>query len=68
LEGDMQRLMEEKGRLEQRLADPALYADDQKDQLKRLLLDRGRLDQSLAEVEEAWLMASEQLEAAEQGG
>jgi ATP-binding cassette subfamily F protein 3 len=46
------------------LADPALYARDAA-KAQRLVLDRGLKAKSLAEAEEAWLAATEALEAAE---
>jgi ATP-binding cassette subfamily F protein 3 len=46
------------------LADPALYARDAA-KAQRLVLDRGLKAKSLAEAEEAWLKATEALEAAE---
>jgi ATP-binding cassette subfamily F protein 3 len=46
------------------LADPGLYARDAA-RAQRLVLDRGLKAKSLAEAEEAWLVATEALEAAE---
>jgi len=66
LEAELERLGAEKTRLEQALADGALYQSLDKDRLKALLQDQGRVQQQLAAVEEAWLAASETLEQASQ--
>ena len=52
--------------LEQQLADPALYSDDQKDRLKTLLTQQAEIAKHLQHAEEQWLTASEALERAEQ--
>ena len=62
-EADMARLQQEKARLEARLADPALYAGDS-GQIAGLQITLGQVDRSLAAVEEAWLLAHEELEQA----
>ncbi|MGA7800831.1 MAG: ABC transporter ATP-binding protein, partial [Gammaproteobacteria bacterium] len=64
LEAELERLSARKAELETRLADPALYDDDRKEQLKAVLLEQADADRILAEVEEAWLAVSEELEAA----
>jgi len=64
LEKNLDTLQKEKTRLEQQLADPALYGEAKKDALKTLLQEKGRLDQALAETEERWLALSEELEQA----
>ncbi len=50
--------------LEEQLADTRLYEEARKDELKRQLADKAHADQKLAEIEEAWLEASEELESA----
>ena len=52
--------------LEQQLAEPELYNDENKETLKQLLSDKSLLDRALSEAEEAWLLAGEALEAAEE--
>ncbi|HKJ71105.1 MAG TPA: ATP-binding cassette domain-containing protein [Gammaproteobacteria bacterium] len=64
LEKEVDRLSRRKDELAHRLADPALYGADQKDALNRLLQEQGQVKKELAEAEEAWLAASEDLEAA----
>ncbi|MGK0673268.1 MAG: ATP-binding cassette domain-containing protein [Halothiobacillaceae bacterium] len=64
LEAEMGRLAREKGALETTLADPAIYAEANKERLKRLLADKARVDAALEQVEEAWLAASEVLQEA----
>jgi ATP-binding cassette subfamily F protein 3 len=64
-EKEMERLQRRKDQLDEQLANPALYGSDQKDELNRLLQEQGQVTKALAEAEEAWLAASEELEAAE---
>ncbi|XSG84249.1 MAG: ABC-F family ATP-binding cassette domain-containing protein [Methylohalobius sp. ZOD2] len=64
-EAELTRLNKAKSSLEQRLADPALYQEENKARLQDLLLEKGELDRKLTAVEEAWLEAEENLEAAE---
>ncbi len=52
--------------LEQRLAQPELYHDENREQLKQLMSEKAQLDRALNEAEEAWLLAGEALEAAEE--
>ena len=58
------RLATEHAGLEQRLADPALYQDGQKDTLKAILAEKARLAAAIAQAEAAWLEAAAALEAA----
>ena len=60
------QLQQQKTELEQQLADPAIYNDEQKDRLKTLLAQQAGIVQDLQHAEEQWLMASETLDAAEQ--
>ena len=62
LEQQMERLGEEKTRLEALLGDNSLYSDDNKDKLKSLLEQQASAAQALSEVEEQWLEASEMLD------
>ncbi len=48
--------------LEQALAEPRTYADENKERLKEVLLRQARLRQALAEAEQEWLELSERLE------
>ncbi|HKJ10183.1 MAG TPA: ATP-binding cassette domain-containing protein [Gammaproteobacteria bacterium] len=64
LEADLERLAARKTELQSALADPALYEERRKEELKALLVEQADTDQALAEVEEAWLGVSEELEAA----
>ena len=57
----------ERRRLEEQLADPALYDADGKARLQALLLDKAGVDKALAVAETAWLTASEALETASAG-
>ena len=66
LELELERLGEQQAALEQRLAAPDIYEETQKENLKRLLGEKAEADRRLAQVEEAWLVAGEALDAAEQ--
>jgi len=63
IEKNMAKLQEEKMELENRMADPALY-DGEADAVVALQKELGWISQQLAEVEEAWLAAQGDLEAA----
>ena len=58
------RLGAEHAAIEQRLADPALYQDDQKETLKAILADKARLVAAVSQAEAAWLEAAAALESA----
>jgi ATP-binding cassette subfamily F protein 3 len=62
LEQRLEALTARQGELEQKLADPALYADDAKSRLLQLLADKQRVDAELDDVEAQWLDAGEELE------
>ncbi|MOA23489.1 putative ABC transporter ATP-binding protein YheS [compost metagenome] len=70
LEKDLGGVHEKLAALETRLGDSALYEAARKDELRTLLAEQAALKQREAELEEAWLLALEQLEAleAELGG
>jgi ATP-binding cassette subfamily F protein 3 len=63
VEVEMARLAQEKQRLETLLADPDVYASDNRDLLKTSLLEQSRVNNRLQEVEERWLALQAQLEA-----
>jgi ATP-binding cassette subfamily F protein 3 len=63
LEQQMEKLGEEKARLEEQLADNSLYSDENKDKLRQLLEQQATVTQQLQDVEEQWLEAGEALEA-----
>ncbi len=65
-EQQVTELTAEQQKLEQRLAEPELYSDENKEQLKRLVSEKSQLDRALNEAEEAWLQAGEALETAEE--
>jgi hypothetical protein len=52
--------------MERKLAEPGLYADENKERLKLFLLEKSRLDEQLSESEENWIQAFQALEEAEQ--
>ncbi len=67
LEKELDKLQTHKKELEQQLADPGLYSESNKDELKSLLQEKGKIDQALADTEERWLLLSEELEQAGAG-
>ena len=63
LETSMANWQKEKSQLDERLADPELYAAADKTQLQSLLKRQAELTQSIEQAEERWLEIHEQLEA-----
>ncbi|CAD5378090.1 fused putative transporter subunits of ABC superfamily: ATP-binding components [Pseudomonas sp. OF001] len=70
LEKELGGVQEKLAALETRLGDSALYEAARKDELRTLLAEQATLKTREAELEEAWLLALEELEAleAELGG
>jgi len=66
LEQELEQLGARQQMLEQQLAEPEIYSNEQKDKLKRLLAEKAEVDRSLAQREEAWLEAGEAVDVAEQ--
>jgi len=64
LEKQLEKLQAQKDTLAEQLADPALYEEEQKQQLKQRTIEHGKLEQQCSEIEEAWMQASEALESA----
>jgi ATP-binding cassette subfamily F protein 3 len=62
LDQELASLTEEKQRLETVLADPNLYAADNRERLKACLLEQARTGERLLEVEERWLTVQSELE------
>jgi ATP-binding cassette subfamily F protein 3 len=62
LEKDMEGWQREKGTLDERLADPALYESADKTGLQTLLKKQAELNQSIENAEMRWLEIHEQLE------
>ncbi len=67
LEKEMEQLTGQQAGFEQELAEPAIYEESNKDNLKQLLAEKAKVDASLGETEEQWMLASEELEEAESG-
>ena len=61
LEVRLESLTQRRAEIDAQLAGSALYASASKDRLKDLLRDQARVKSEIAEVEEAWLEASEAL-------
>ncbi len=62
LEKDMEKLSSEKEKLETLLADPKIYEEGEKQNLKDLLQQQSQVTKSLDLVEEEWMQLSEELE------
>jgi ATP-binding cassette subfamily F protein 3 len=54
----------EQRQLEHQLADPAIYAESEKEQLKKLMERKVKVDKALDDAEAAWMEAEEKIEAA----
>ena len=67
LEGRLESLTQRRAEIDAQLAGGDLYASTSKDRLKELLRDQARVKSEIAEVEEAWLEASEALQATSAG-
>ncbi len=65
LEREMDKLNQEKQRLETLLAEPDIYESAQKQQLKELLQQQVDVSRTLDETEEQWMQLSEELEEAQ---
>jgi ATP-binding cassette subfamily F protein 3 len=63
LEELMARLNARKAEIDAQLGDPALYADERKDDLKALLVDQAYVGKELAQLEAEWLEKQTELES-----
>ncbi len=66
-EQELERLAQETAELQRQLAAPDLYAEGARDGLRQLLQRQTELARATQRIEAAWLHASEELEAAQQG-
>jgi ATP-binding cassette subfamily F protein 3 len=64
-EATVEKYHQQQHQLELQLADPAIYADNEKQRLKTVLAQKTVVDKAVAEAEEQWLLAEEHLENAE---
>ncbi|MCW8885758.1 MAG: ATP-binding cassette domain-containing protein [Motiliproteus sp.] len=62
LEKQLEKLHQQQQDLEQLLADPEIYGDSRKQELKERLHQQAELEKELQQVEEQWMEQSEQLE------
>ena len=67
LETELEKLNTELSEIESALSDPDLYQEETKHKLTPLLSRQGELKNRRDEIEEDWLMLSEELQLAEQG-
>jgi len=65
LEKNLAALTDDKKKVELRLADPTLYSDQGKDELRKTLAQQQDVNKKLAVVETAWMEAAEKLESAQ---
>jgi ATP-binding cassette subfamily F protein 3 len=63
-ESAVEKYHNEQRQLEHRLADPAIYAESEKEQLRKLMERKVQVDKALDDAETAWMEAEEMLEAA----
>jgi ATP-binding cassette subfamily F protein 3 len=63
-ENAVEKYHNEQRQLEHQLADPAIYADSEKDRLKEVLARKAQVDKALDEAEVDWMEAEEKVEAA----
>ena len=63
-EKELDQLTEKKSKLENRLASPDIYNEENKEQLKKYLLEKSQLDKNLEVVEAKWMEISEEYENA----
>ena len=66
LEGELDKINAELSEIESVLVDPALYQDDAKQKLNPLLSRQGELKNRRDEIEDQWLVLSEELQLLEQ--
>ncbi|CAM3475683.1 ATP-binding cassette domain-containing protein [Parendozoicomonas haliclonae] len=66
LENQLDKLQQELAKIEEQLGDMSLYEDSARDQLKKLLDKQAELSKQASDVEEQWMLASEELETAEE--
>jgi ATP-binding cassette subfamily F protein 3 len=62
LEELMAKLNAQKSAIDARLADPAIYGEEQKDALKTLIVDQAFVARELAQLEAEWLEQQQRLE------
>jgi ATP-binding cassette subfamily F protein 3 len=63
-EKQLERLQTELAKLQEALADPALYEADQRDRLAAIVKDEGALKAEVEGVEEQWMEQQQALEDA----
>ncbi len=61
-ERNMEKLSSEKASIEEQLANTELYEDANKEKLKKLLTEQAYVEKELHEVEEQWMLLSEEYE------
>ncbi|OAI10780.1 ABC transporter ATP-binding protein [Methylomonas lenta] len=64
-EADVEKYHQQQQDLEQQLADPAIYNEENKEQLKKLLSHKAQVDNALEQAELDWMTAEENLSQAE---
>ena len=64
-EAAVEKFHKEQQELEQQLADPAIYTDENKEYLKKLLSRKSEVDSALEQAELDWMTAEENLSQAE---
>jgi ATP-binding cassette, subfamily F, member 3 len=62
----VEKYHQEQRQLEQQLADPAIYAESEKNRLKEVMARKLLVDKALEDAEALWLEAEEKLSATQQ--
>ena len=65
LEQSLEPILQELQNIEAQMGDTSLYEESNKDQLQALMLKQGQLQVHADEIEEQWMLASEELEQLE---
>ncbi len=66
LEAQLEKIQQQLLQIEDQLGDASLYEESSKDRLRKLLDQQAELSRQAADTEDQWLLASEELEAAEE--
>lgn len=62
LDQQMDKLHQQQTLMEQKLSDPTIYQEENKEKLSTLLNDKGQIDKQIDKMEDEWMHLSEQLE------
>ncbi|OOY39716.1 hypothetical protein BOV90_07960, partial [Solemya velum gill symbiont] len=63
LEKQLDDLNRQKSAIEEQMAEPGIYDEENKERLKQLIADNSSIEQQIATAEESWMEKLEELEA-----